>query len=54
VKIQAGDLGMAASVGFSRIGPCITPITVDTVHASFLVFPELAALSKKLISWVSE
>jgi hypothetical protein len=30
----------------------IDPITSDTVHASFLIFPELAALAQKLQYWV--
>jgi hypothetical protein len=30
----------------------IEPITPDTVHASFLIFPELASLAQKLRNWV--
>lgn len=30
----------------------IEPITPDTVHASFLIFPELAALAENLRNWV--
>ena len=30
----------------------IEPITSDTVHASFLIFPELATLANSLSSWV--
>jgi hypothetical protein len=30
----------------------IEPITSDTVHASFLIFPELAYLAQKLKNWV--
>ncbi len=31
----------------------IDPVTPDTVHASLLVFPELARLAKGLTDWVS-
>lgn len=30
----------------------INPITPDTVHASFLIFPELSALATNLKSWI--
>jgi hypothetical protein len=32
----------------------IEPITSDIVHASFLIFPELASLAQKLRSWVKD
>jgi len=32
----------------------IEPVTGDTVHASFLIFPELARLENKLREWVSK
>lgn len=32
----------------------IEPVTPDTVHASLLVFPELAALATSLRDWVSQ
>jgi hypothetical protein len=32
----------------------VEPITGDTVHAAFLVFPELAKLENKLRAWVAE
>ena len=31
----------------------VDPVTPDTVHASLLVFPELAKLSTKLRDWIS-
>ena len=30
----------------------IDPVTEDSVHASFLIFPEQAALSRKLNEWI--
>jgi len=30
----------------------VDPVTPDTVHASLLIFPELAKLQNKLINWV--
>jgi len=30
----------------------VDPVTEDSVHASFLIFPEQAALSKKLNEWI--
>ena len=31
----------------------VDPVTEDGVHASFLVFPELARLSTNLAIWIS-
>lgn len=31
----------------------VQPVTVDTVHASLLIFPELAKLQNKLANWVA-
>lgn len=31
----------------------VDPVTPDTVHASLLIFPELAKLAHKLITWVT-
>lgn len=32
----------------------ISPVTTETVHAALLLFPELAALSTKLVKWASK
>lgn len=32
----------------------IDPVTPDAVHASFLIFPELARLSASLIEWITK
>jgi len=32
----------------------IDPVTADTVHASLLIFPELARLADRLIAWVNQ
>lgn len=32
----------------------IDPVTADTVHASLLIFPELAGLASALWNWVSD
>lgn len=32
----------------------VDPITPETVHASLLIFPELAKLGSELKSWVSQ
>jgi hypothetical protein len=31
----------------------IDPVTPDTVHASLLIFPELASLASRLSDWVT-
>lgn len=43
IRTTRNDAGHPASVD---------PVTEDSVHASFLIFPEQAALSKKLYEWI--
>ena len=45
VRLARNDAGHPASVD---------PVTQETVHASLLLFPELAALTKDLTTWVNE
>ena len=44
IRTARNDAGHPAS---------IAPVTSDTVHASLLIFPELAGLSKKLVEWAT-
>ena len=45
IRAARNDAGHPAS---------IDPVTADTVHASLLIFPELAKLASKLTDWVAK
>jgi hypothetical protein len=45
IRASRNDAGHPASVD---------PVTPDTVHASLLIFPELARLANRLSNWVSD
>jgi hypothetical protein len=45
IRAVRNDVGHPSSVA---------PVTPDTVHASLLIFPELAKLQNKLVGWVTD
>jgi hypothetical protein len=45
IRTVRNDVGHPSSVD---------PVTPDTVHASLLIFPELAKLQNKLTNWVKD